>query len=196
MMKRHRLCTLVFVLTLILPTSAFALFLGPYSGQVIDSHTGEPLQGACVLIYWEKWVFDPMGGHDRMIKATLVYTDQNGIYQIPMTYAYLGLLSTGPWTNVIIYQPGYEAYIARHDNEGSFRAIENVIKLDRIPPHFDHGKHYGDISRAMDGMDYPGLVSTPDGHRATGEMFGEEHLSSVRIRNVLLGRAEWENRSK
>ena len=194
--KLHRVCSFIFVLILILPTSAFALFLGPYSGQVIDSRTGEPLQGACVLIYWEKWVFDPMGGHDEMIKATLVYTDQKGTYQIPMTYAYLGLLSTGPWTNVIIYQPGYEAYIVRHDAESSFRAMENVIKLDRIPPLFDHKKHYRDITDALHGMNDPGFVPLPDGLRPTWKMFGEEHISTVRIRNELLGRAEWETRRR
>jgi hypothetical protein len=155
------------------------------------------------LTYWEKVVASIPEARTLMIRATLVYTDQKGAYQVPTTYAHLGLLAWFASTNVIIYQPGYEAYIVRishlfskTDAESAFKEVGNLVKLDRIPPNFDHKKHYNDINSAMSGMNDPGFVPMPDGLRPTWEMFGEEHLSSIRARHELLGRAEWETRRR
>jgi hypothetical protein len=202
-MKACKAFIIVFIFILTLPTTAFALFLGPYWGRVLDSRTGEPIPGASVLVYWEKWVADIMGGHSELIKATLVYTDDKGAYQIPRTFCDLGLLAALESTTVIIYEPGYEAHIIgishlfpREDETSLFKETDYVVKLDRIPPNFNHNKHYERMVQALYGFGFREIVLTADRAHLRGEKFDDERLSRIRARNELLGRAEWEERRR
>ena len=201
-MKPARILVFTAFLAVFSPTVSFAIFLGPYSGIVIDSQTGYPIEGASVLFYWEKRVpTPPSGGISEPIEIRLIYTDKKGFYDIPRILANLGLLGFLESTKVIIYQPGYQAYVATilHDRidtkpDPSFKPKDNRVKLDRIPPNFDHKEHYRMIEDALSSIHGYGWEDRIWGRKLTWE----EHLklnveSGILEKEELLRRAEWEN---
>ncbi len=154
----------VLFLLLLLPSISFAKKVGPYSGQALDSRTGEPIQGASVFIYWEKGISFIAGHHSEPLKAVLVYTNEHGKYAIPRQFLNTGLTWVLEGTTIIIYQPGYQAWIGVHSyqpgnqrlfgKERTFSHTENKVKLERIPPGFDFKKHHEKITDALRGFDY------------------------------------------
>lgn len=155
-MRPFKFITFAIILTVFLPATSFALFVGPYTGQVLDSQTGETIKGASVLIYWEKSIPSPAGSFSEPIKAKLVYADNKGNYMIPRNLASTGLLGFFEATTIIIYQPGYQAYINRiygKESDDSFKKKDNILKLERIPSGFDHKKHHDRITDALRGLD-------------------------------------------
>lgn len=200
-MNKSRIFIFTILFVLFLPVVSFALILGPYTGQVLDSQTGEPIEGASVLIYWRKPLFPTIEYSTELIKAELVYTDKQGRYKIPKMLANIGLFEALDSTNVIIYQPGYQAYTVRisHDSyakpEKSFKEKDNIVKLDRIPPRFSHRKHYEKIEDALRGIrEYSRGDSTHFEASITWEKAVEMNLKGVPEREELLRRAEWEKR--
>ena len=176
---------------------AFAGIVGPYTGQVIDSQTGGPIQGASVLIYWEKGMPSPGGEITDFIKADLVYADNQGKYSIPLTILNTGLLGYLSSTVFIIYQPGYQAYIVSifGGHNKPFKQINNVVKLDRIPPNFDYKKHYRDIESAIGDLgEYH--ESSPESRdtMATWNRKIETSGRGVPLREEFLRRVAWEER--
>ncbi len=200
-MRALKIFIFLCVWVVILPASSFAAILGPYSGQVLDSRTGDPIVGASVLFYWTKYIPQFHGGNSDLIKATLVYTDEQGKYKIPVNMASLGLLASFESTRVLVYQPGYQfytvtirAYDASGDSNRSFQKFGNRIRLERIPLHFDHRKHLDRINKALWGIDEVYLASD----RAYPESIWEKHIK-LNLRGVLekeefLRRVEWEDR--
>jgi len=202
-MKATRIFIFAVLMIVFLPKVSFAVFLGPYSGTVIDSQTGEPIEGASVLFYWEKRVpTPPSGGSSELIETRLVYTDKKGFYDIPRILANLGLLGFLESTNVIIYQPGYQAYIARiwHDSpytkpDPSFGTKDNMVKLDRIPPNFNHKEHYQRIDDALRGIETCGWEDRIWGKKLTWEERLRLNVKSgILEKEKLLRQAEWEER--
>lgn len=202
-MRVTRIFIFAVLMIVFLPTICFAIFLGPYSGTVIDSQTGGPIEGASVLFYWEKRVpTPPSGGSSEPIEIRLVYTSQKGTYHIPQILANLGLLGMLESTNVIIYQPGYQAYIAKiwHDSpytkpDPSFKTKDNRVKLDRIPSGFNHGEHYRRISDALNGLhEYPYVYPHKNDPWMTWNKLLEVNLKAVPEKEEFLRRVEWEER--
>jgi hypothetical protein len=202
-MKATRIFMFAALLIVFLPTACFAIFLGPYSGTVIDSQTGEPIESASVLIYWEKRVpTPPSGGSPEPIETRLVYTNKKGFYDIARILANLGLLGFLESTNVIIYQPGYQAYIARiwHDSpytkpDPSFKPKDNIVKLDRIPPNFNYKEHYRMIGDALSPIREYDWEDRVWGKKLTWEERLRLNVKSgILEKEELLRRAEWEER--
>ncbi len=196
-MKRFASAIIV-LLIICFPSVSKALILGPYTGQVLDSRTGEPVEGASVLIYWEKPVLEYT---TDLIKAELVYTDKQGRYNILKMFANIGLLDTLDSTNVIIYQPGYQVYTVRisHDSyakpEKSFKEKDNIVKLDRIPPNFNHKLHYEKIEAALRGIDeYHYSYPVPEDPGMTWDEILKINLRGIPEKEELLRWAEWEER--
>ena len=154
-MRLRSVCVLVFIIIIFIPVVSSAGPVGPYTGQVIDSQTGDPIKGASVLIYWDRGMPSPGGEVTDFIKAKLVYTDNKGKYNIPLTMLNTGLLGYLASTDVIIYEPGYQAYIVTiyRGSDKKFKRINNIVKLERIPPHFNHKEHDKRIESASRGMD-------------------------------------------
>lgn len=188
---------------------SLAGIIGPYSGQVIDSQTGEPVEGASVLFYWVKATPHPLGAYYEVIEARLVYTDGKGKYAIPTFFANLGLKSFLESTHVIIYQPGYQAYInslypsnplnlvsgLEGGDEATFKGKNDVVKLDRVPPNFSHKEHFDRIERALWGIDeYSPGDPTATKAGITWEEALELNLKAVREKVEFLRRLEWEER--
>lgn len=176
----------------------FALSLGPYTGQIIDSRTGEPIIGASILMYHMKTIPHPMGGTDVLANISLTRTDDNGVYSIPKTAVNLGLSAMLYSTRVIFYQPGYiistdrVTYVHPIDSDKKPRDIKQAIKLvklDRIPPDFDHKKHYKKIDRVLWGLreyeDFYAGLSPTEKPRKTGPILEVREFRR---------RTEWEER--
>ena len=72
--------------------------------------------------------------------------------------------------------------------------------LDRIPPNFDHKKHYERITRAFSDIDEIDIIppidyyASPKGDkRMDWDKFVDKSQPSI-LREEFLRRAEWENR--
>lgn len=198
-MNKSRIFIFIILFVLFLPVVSFALILGPYTGHVLDSQTGEPVEGASVLIYWRKPAFSVIEYRSELIEAKLVYTDKQGRYEIPKMLANIGLFEALDSTNVIIYQPGYQVYTVRisHDSyakpEKSFKEKDNIVKLDRIPPNFNHKAHYREIEGALRGIDeYHYSYPVPEDPGMTWDKILRINLKGIPEREELLMRAEWE----
>jgi hypothetical protein len=159
-MRKHLFWICVFLISgLLFPTISSAVTLGPYSGQVVDSLTGEPITGASVLVCWIKTIPNSFeGGTDLPLEVKLTYTTDKGRYLVPKVSANLGLSAYLESTYIIIYQPGYESYIVHISNfdpygwsspPKNFKEKENLVKLDRVPPDFDHKAHYEKITHCL-----------------------------------------------
>jgi hypothetical protein len=211
-MMRLYLMLLIYVVSF--PVNAFAAYLGPYSGTVLDSQTGKTVEGATVFMYWVKSVPEtytakglPIIVHWRSekIDLRLVYTDRQGTYKIPRFMANTGLTERLESTSVIIYQPGYQAYIKEISHNSpyvkpdlEFKEKENVVKLERIPPNFDHHKHYEEIDQALRGIDeYRNDTSRPD-DAGIDEVEWKKMVAFdkkvVPYKQELLQRVKWEER--
>jgi hypothetical protein len=197
--KRVILVFILIFFVICLQSIANALTLGPYTGQAIDSQTGELIEDASVLFYWEKRVFALPHGYSELIKAELVYTNKAGKYNIGLSLANIRLSSALESTNIIIYKPGYQVYIVRiwHDNPYSkpnpiFKEKNNTVKLERIPPNFNHKEHYRKIEDALSGIkDYTYSYPPESAIWVTWNKIIEIKLKAL-VKDELLSRAEWE----
>jgi hypothetical protein len=201
-MKAMRILMFAALIIVFLPTICFGIVLGPYSGTVIDSQTGEPIQGASVLFFWERAVPTPMKAYSEVFEARLVYTDRKGTYHIARIIPNLGLQAVLESTNIIIYQPGYQAYniSISHTSpygkpDSSFQEKDNIAKLDRIPPNFDHQKHLQILDSALSPIRAYGWEDPIWGRPLTWEKRMELNLKSgILEREEFLKRVEWEER--
>jgi len=188
------------IFTFCMPILTFAGIVGPYTGQVIDSQTGEPIRGASVLIYWLSGTPSPGGEVTHFMKANLVYTDNKGNYSSPLTLLNTGLLGYLSDTVFIVYQPGYQGHIVRifWGPNKPFKQINNVVKLDRIPPNFDHKKHYDNIKEAVGDMgevyESPHQARSPYDLVITWDEMIKINSQSVPLREEFLRRVAWEGR--
>ncbi len=199
-MKVTRIFVFSVFIIIFLPSLSLAVFLGPYSGTVIDSQTGDPIEGATVLFFWGKSVPTPMKAYSEIFEAKLVHTDKKGTYHVDRILPNLGLLGVLESTNVIIYQPGFQAHIVRvwHDSpytkpDPSFKPEDNMVKLDRIPPNFNYKEHYRMIEDALSSIREYGWEDRIWGKK----LIWEERLklnvkSGILEKEELLRRAEWE----
>jgi hypothetical protein len=197
-MKTSRILIFATFLILIIPTASFPLILGPYTGKAIDSQTGEPIEGAIVLVFWEGHFPIPPDGYSTVLAAKLMYTDKAGGYSIPTTVVTLGLLSLYHEARLVIYQPGYQVHSDwQHagPDPPSFKKIGNIVKLDRIPPNFDHKEHYEWIRTVLSHINDIGWEAPVWGTKLTWKKHIELNLrSGILGKEELLRRAEWERR--
>lgn len=198
MRKPHNVLFLSLFLVLC-PLPAFAVLVGPFTGTVVDSRTGDPIEGASVLMFWTKVVSrGPLLGPGSFpVKATLVYTDREGRYSIPKFNADIGLLGALEATHIIIYQPSYEAYIVNICYADAFcqkndavKEKNNFAKLDRIPPGFSHKEHVEKIERSLGCInDYLHIGDTETWNRVS-----DINILIVPPVEEFLRKTEWESR--
>jgi hypothetical protein len=183
---------------LLAPSIAFGGPVGPYTGRVVDGHTGEPVQGASVLVYWEKVIPVPMARSSEIAGVKLVYTDPEGRYEIPLTLLNMGLLGVLDETHFLIYAPGYEAYMVEEDarrtkGRPDFRSSGNLVTLGRIGPNFDHRGHWESMERALWGLDANIFRDLRHEDRATTPTDSLElRMMGVVEKAEFLRRIEWE----
>ena len=99
---------LLFMLLLIilLPTTACTVPLSAkaITGKVIDSETGQPIEGAILLVEWTK-TYGFGNTYTKSEKAVEVFSDKSGVVQIP---GYNVRFVNEP--DVTVYKPGYVAW--------------------------------------------------------------------------------------
>jgi hypothetical protein len=200
-MKASRICLFAVFLLLLLPAPSRALNLGGYTGQVVDRQTGRPIVGASVLCYWTKKVPDMWKSFSEIIAVKLVYTDSKGQYTVPRVAANMGLSSVLEKTVVIIYEPGYQAYIQRIDSDSpeskkdrSFQEKNNLVKMERIPPYFSHGAHYQRIREAVELRGDETVYAMESEENIPWSKIKEMQLKFIPETEEFLRRVKWEDR--
>ena len=79
-----------------------------FRGRVIDAETKQPVEGAVVVVLYEKWEFGgPGGGNTLPMDAKETLTDKNGEFYFPSYRTLIGPLSRENDVSFIIYKPGY-----------------------------------------------------------------------------------------
>ena len=83
-----------------------------FKGKVIDADTKEPIEGAVVVVAYQKSTYDLVDWKSNIsvieVKETL--TDKSGLFHIPSYTTLLQPMSTGSYATFIIYKPGYGNY--------------------------------------------------------------------------------------
>jgi hypothetical protein len=198
---------------------AYAANVGPYSGCIIDAVNNKPIEGVSVFMYWTSIVEAPVPANvsekllslskaerevakkyfmDHKSDVRLVNSNSKGEYLIPRLTIKTGYLGYVETLSVVVYQPGYQAYIksitlsgpyAKQDSE--FQEKHNRIKLQRIPDKFDYRKHYESIENSLNGIydSYSNDMATIE-----WESLLQMKLRAFPEKNELLRRAEWEQR--
>lgn len=191
----YAICIFIFCCLVVPPTSD-AEILEPYSGTVYDATTGKPIEGASVLFFWMKRVPD-FEIVTELIDAKLTRTNAKGNYDLSLTFANAGRFSLDS-THVLIYEPGYQVYIKEiyHDSpyaksDPEFRNHDNVVKLERIPPDFDHKAHCERIKQALWGLERHEYSDNKD---VSWSGIVKTSMVVPLEKELFLRRVEWEQR--
>jgi hypothetical protein len=109
---------IVSIFALFYSTSSFAwlIYTKPeFRGKVIDSGTKEPIEGAVVVVLYERWKFGgPGGGNTSPMDAKETLTDKNGEFYFPAYSTLIGPLSRSSEASFIIFKPGYMSVTRIH----------------------------------------------------------------------------------
>lgn len=146
MLKRLSLISFTLMI-LIFPTYSHAgwlLYSKPeFRGRVIDKETRAPVEGAVVVVLYEKWEFGgPGGGNTLPMDAKETLTDQNGEFLFPAYRTLIGPLSRVSEVSFIIFKPGYKS-ITRIEgtnipDEKYFSIKRDMIGRDGEIKYADH----------------------------------------------------------
>ncbi len=194
MIKYATIITLVFLAVFCYSSETRAAMVGPYTGQVVDAETDRPIEGASVFMFWMKRI--PLGFEmqTELEDAQLKYTDKKGKYYFTVKFTNDYLDSV----NIIVYEPGYQAYIKRNwfnnpysKPEQEFSAQDQAVKLQRLPANFDYGKHYEAVEQALWGVNDFYLDQNA---QMTWEQLLKNKLKTVPEKAEFLRRIEWEER--
>ncbi|MDH4226281.1 MAG: HEAT repeat domain-containing protein [Deltaproteobacteria bacterium] len=162
-MKYFRICAVVaaFMSVLFMCASlAMADVVGSFFGTVVDETTGQPIEGAVIIVSMEKAVarFHFEGPDYKIAYAKSFTTDKDGKYRTDVIVKPdVPLFSATISTNVVVYAQGYLVYSDKLSATGTgkkwsggFSGWNFKLKLKRIPPRFDYGKGYEDVDDALD----------------------------------------------
>ena len=158
---------------------------GPFSGQVKDSASGDPIPGALV---YATWTYEQGDGVPQPTGAaeTVASTDANGRYNIvhPKQTAAEGNLTA---FHLVVYKKGYVAY--RSDRRFSdlgprfdFAQTHNAISLDRWHSEHSHVRHL----RYVGGGSALAALTAWERAEATAELSGERKELDGQLSSDLL----------
>jgi hypothetical protein len=83
-----------------------------FKGKVIDAETKEPIEGAVVVVIYNKHtlISGPGGGYSSVIKVKEILTDKNGEFHFPSYTTLIQPNSIEDTAEFIIYKAGYGSY--------------------------------------------------------------------------------------
>jgi len=123
---------------------------GEITGIVVDAETGQPIEGAVILVEWTKAKGLPGMTYTESYKVVEVITDKEGKASIE------GVLS--PFVDaphITVYKKGYVAWnhhyiFPKWEKRTDFKWSNNyVFKLDRFKPEYSYDKHTDFIGSAI-----------------------------------------------
>ncbi|MFZ3090028.1 MAG: hypothetical protein WA240_05310 [Nitrospirota bacterium] len=99
------------IILLFTATGCAAFIRGPFSGKVIDAETKEPIEGAVVVVIWDKAIYGSPGGPSSYFQdAKETLTDKEGNFYIEKYYGFtinpLARIRNAS-LSLLIYKPGY-----------------------------------------------------------------------------------------
>lgn len=125
---------------------------GCYAGitvTVVDAETGEPIEGAVIMVEWTK--LEGMIGltNTKSYKVVEVLTNKKGKARIS------GVYSPSPdLRSFLVYKKGYVAWsydyiFPDYKKRTDFKWNSRVIKLERFKPEYSYNKHTSFISSTI-----------------------------------------------
>lgn len=79
-----------------------------FKGKVIDAETKEPIEGAVVVVVYNKITYAIIEKGTDAIKAKETLTDKNGEFNFPSYTTLIAPLSGEHYASFLIYKPGYK----------------------------------------------------------------------------------------
>ncbi|MCC7202475.1 MAG: carboxypeptidase regulatory-like domain-containing protein [Nitrospirae bacterium] len=132
--------------------AVFVITSGCYAtitGKVLDAETGEPVEGAVVLVEWTKTKGFGLT-YTESYKVIEAVTDKEGKVMISGTF--------NPLVNppdLTVYKKGYVAWnnkfiFPKYEKRKDFKWEKNyIIKMDRFKPEYKYSEHVSFIHSAI-----------------------------------------------
>ncbi|MGV8073119.1 MAG: hypothetical protein AB2L11_00960 [Syntrophobacteraceae bacterium] len=111
---------------------------GPYSGKVVETETGEPIEGAYVLVAFYTHMFTLAGPVSEFVDTWDATTDKNGEFKIE-PYRVWALRFLHGWNDegsIVIYKPGYAGY-SPHSIVAKEYVTERLKRLRTVKERWD-----------------------------------------------------------
>ena len=150
----------LFCMLYILKIYPFSTYYGPITTKVVDAETGEPIEGAVVMVEWVNVKGMPGLSYTVSYKVEEVITDSEGIARlagIPKGAASLDV--------VAIYKKGYVLWSNHNVFAGSrqltvFEWKDNyVFEMARFKPEYSYNKHTSFIGSVISAKSEKKLIS-------------------------------------
>ena len=98
-----------------------------YHGQVVDAETGKPIEGAVVMVEWQKKAFLSMNGGWSFHNARETLTDADGKFSLSSAEG----INLNPFTfvqepRIIVFSPGYRPLTPY--NPGEFKHVYGIAE--------------------------------------------------------------------
>jgi hypothetical protein len=163
---------LIFIFSFVLPKSLVFYRSPAVSGRIIDSYTGQPIEGATVQVRWSALRHHFIEGADSTdIHTATVMTDSNGFFSIP-SWGPVGLAREWHYYEfdpmVTFEKTGYkQSYKDNHDNQDSVTSdaipffpvtlklpswAGNELELEPLSPSIPARKTANTNSNALEGI--------------------------------------------
>jgi len=111
---------------------------GAFEGRVIETETGEPIEGAAVLVSYYTVMYTPAGEVSSYLDSKETLTDALGAFKIPaqfsLTFRPLNFFEA--YGSMVIFKPGYGCF-PDHQNSrprsGLFKPDNNItVQLSKL----------------------------------------------------------------
>lgn len=149
-------------------------------GTVVDAETGEPIEGAVVLVQWTKTKGLGLTYHE-VYKIIEVETDKNGKFTVSGAY--------NPFVNppiIVVYKKDYVAWrndfiFPDYEKRNDFKwQNDYVFRLERFKENYSKEEHHYFIGHGIIGADFN---QTPKFSAARGETSREAQQESEKKKN-------------
>lgn len=180
-MRKNLILILLALLVMVLGGCTISHEFGPYSGKVVDAQTGEPIEGAVVLIGFYTKSFSVGGPVYRFADAFEALSDANGEFLFPPKRITL-FRAMSIWDkecSISIFKPGYGAY-PRHKK--TFSNLK-IIRSHTFPENEHITFHLPKLLTLEERKENRYLIQTPAGI-SIGKMPNMRRLQSEERVNI------------
>jgi hypothetical protein len=99
---------------------------GPFKGQIVDVETGQGIEGAVVLVIWDKYIPNPVGTSTEFFDVREAVTGPDGRFEVPRRDPpFFTLTIREP--DFKVFAPGYEQVRWLVTPEGGEVLVEPTI---------------------------------------------------------------------